>query len=189
MLVGRRHWRSEDELVAEVRRVLDDTHDGPFDPAERESLTQTDAELRRRAVGEGQLARCRRIPPLPQCEHRCAERQRWILRTNVDLIGGAGHRHRGVTDRLERPELIGQLTSGIGDGAGLRARDDDPVLGLPEGGDLRCRQVERRDGGEGARGDAEGDQRQHQPLLSPVAPHQPPRPAEHGPSRHQLAHR
>ena len=165
------------ELVAQIAWVLDDADDGPPMAVERKCLPELEAEDSGHAVGDGDLARPVRIAASSEREPCAPVRSARVLGAKLDLVDAARNRQRAVTDDVDRPEAFLDGGETRLQPARIGAVEPQEVTGRAELRIVRrTRVVGDRDAGDRGR-DREGEEREHQDLLAPLASEQAPRPA------------
>ena len=168
---------NEGELVEEVLRVLHDADDPARYAALAPGLPGLQVEVRRDTTGHRRLVGCGREMPGDQGEHRLAEGAVGVLGAQLVGIDRTWDGDGLVLDDVDLAEAVLQ-----GGDLGGEAR-----IGTREGGRIPGR-AETRAGGQRRVGrdrcpDDRGshrhdNQREHEQLLAPLMPEQPPRPAK-----------
>ena len=171
--------KREDELVVELSRVFDDTHNGPRLGEHGQLVADTHPEHGGHTVGHGHLAGLRRIVTVEQAQEWTAVETLRVFRAKVDGLHGTGHRQLCVPNHLDRCVLIGKFGDLGLQRRGIRAGQRDPALGAAELGRLGGCDVVRSDGREDGRRNRHTEQHEHDDLLAPFAPEHAPCPARY----------
>ncbi len=170
----------ECELVGQVARVLHDAHYAAGLVALAPDAAGMGVVEGCHLAGQRDLAGPVRVMPGDQGQRRLPVGAGRILRTELDLARRAGDKVL-ILDHIDRAEPVPDRCD-IGGQPRLAAGDHGEVVGGPERGRSRGWRGVAGDRRAGDRSrDGDGDQREHQQLLAPLAAEQPPRPADHRP--------
>jgi hypothetical protein len=170
--------RDESELVAQLRRVLDDAHDNPLTPVESQRRPDVEPEEIGDTVGDGDLVGRRWVAPPADCEELATVRAVRILRAELDRLDAAGNRHGAVADDIDRSERSSR---------GVETRLELSRIGAVEIEHQVCRAEVAVVGGTGIGGDRDAadrsrdrdrEQRHDKELLPPLAPEHAASPAD-----------
>ena len=170
----------ERELVEEALRVLDDADDLALDTTDAPAAADREVEVGGDAARHGDLARARRVAPGDEREHRTAEGPVRVLRTELIGVDRSRDRQRLVLDHLDAAEAVLQARD---DACRVRVigREGHGVLRRAEAGVVRRRRIRRDGRAHDRRRDRDRDEGEDQELLTPLAPEEPPGPADDRP--------
>ena len=169
----------ERELVAQVEAVLDDADNAARTPVGNHGVADVHVQRRGRARGQGDVTRARRKPPGDEAQQRMPELAVGVLRAQIERVERSRYRDALVVDLVDRAEgspRRGDIGSDV-------AAERHQAVGSAETRVLRMARVVRECDADGRRRNREDHQRQHEHLLTPLPPEQPPRPTEDRPSR------
>ena len=177
----------ECELVAQITWVLDDADSGPSAAIESQRLPDLEPEERGHPVGDGYLVAAFGVGASLECKAWGPVRSARVLSTELHRFNGAGHSQRAVADDVGRPEPVREGGETRLQRVRIGAIQLEEVIGGAELGIVRRgRVVGDRDAADRGR-DRDGQKRDHQDLLPPLAAEQAPRPADQRATRGNAA--
>ena len=177
-----RRGRDKGELVVQVAGVLDDSGHGAVMSVEGQGGPDVQLEGLRYPAGDGDLPSAGGVAALRQGERRAAVGPVRVFCPVLDGLGRTRDRHEPAADHLNGPERLPCRRDIRLQGLRVGSSELQQVVG---GAELRAGKGRHVVGGrlaEGSRRDGEGQQRQDQELLPPLAAQQPKRPPGHSPA-------